>query len=568
MLIDKIQSSGVVKFFNDAKGFGYITDDNTQEEIFVQEYEVDNNILPLEEGQKVVFEIFKGEKEDYARFVREKDAPIKRKPKIITFYSYKGGTGRSMALANMSCLLAREARGKVLMIDWDLEAPGLHEYFKPYIVADFENFLTEKEGLIEFMELANKELPEMKLDQEDEERLDAFFAKILDFTVKIDIPDGNDNLYFLKAGKLDADYSDKLNFNWFAFFDKIPVFFTRLAFYLREQFDYVLIDSRTGHTDTGGICTMLMPEKLVLVFTPNQQSLKGVLKLADRAAYYRRNSDDLRPLQMYPLPSRVEFAESNLRLQWKDDYAKKFTQSFIDIYSLPKNTSMKNYFDEVQLMYIPKYAYGEEIAVLDENANGEKISLQAGYQFLLKYFKESVWKYGEENEEEKVEEVKEDNKIQILVMSIEEDKKIADLVVKKINLEYPESANANYIQLFADSKKNIDTYSDTINNADIIEIIYSKKLMQNSFFKVIFLKTVLDLRENNKKVFTSVINQQEEIIGFPEELRNFRVVKKDYQTTDEFINKQIIRHINTGIESFQNENLLKSFKSKLKTTKK
>ena len=283
MLMDKIQSSGIVKFFNDAKGFGYITDDNTQEEIFVQEYEVDNNILPLEEGQKVVFEIFKGEKEDYARFVREKDAPIKRKPQIITFYSYKGGTGRSMALANMSCLLAREARGKVLMIDWDLEAPGLHEYFKPYI-ADFENFLTEKEGLIEFMKMANKELPEMKLDQEDEEVLDAFFAKILDFTVKIDILDGNDNLYFLKAGKLDADYSDKLNFNWFAFFDKIPVFFTRLAFYLREQFDYVLIDSRTGHTDTGGICTMLMPEKLVLVFTPNQQSLKGVLKLADRAA--------------------------------------------------------------------------------------------------------------------------------------------------------------------------------------------------------------------------------------------------------------------------------------------
>ena len=55
--------------------------------------------------------------------------------RIITFYSYKGGTGRSMALANIAFLLARGLAGdpaqtatrarRVLMIDWDLEAPGL-----------------------------------------------------------------------------------------------------------------------------------------------------------------------------------------------------------------------------------------------------------------------------------------------------------------------------------------------------------------------------------------------------------------------------------------------------------
>ena len=52
---------------------------------------------------------------------------------IITFYSYKGGTGRSMALANVGYLLATQERsdGKgVLMIDWDLEAPGLHRFFQ------------------------------------------------------------------------------------------------------------------------------------------------------------------------------------------------------------------------------------------------------------------------------------------------------------------------------------------------------------------------------------------------------------------------------------------------------
>ena len=59
----------------------------------------------------------------------------KERPKpgqIITFYSYKGGTGRSMAVANFAYWLAREFPGlrrRVLVMDWDLEAPGLHRFF-------------------------------------------------------------------------------------------------------------------------------------------------------------------------------------------------------------------------------------------------------------------------------------------------------------------------------------------------------------------------------------------------------------------------------------------------------
>jgi cellulose biosynthesis protein BcsQ len=70
---------------------------------------------------------------------------------VITFYSYKGGTGRSMALANAACLMVGEGAlksQKVLVIDWDLEAPGLHRFFlrteepehpgKPGIINYFE----------------------------------------------------------------------------------------------------------------------------------------------------------------------------------------------------------------------------------------------------------------------------------------------------------------------------------------------------------------------------------------------------------------------------------------------
>src|SRR5581483_10947473 len=41
-----------------------------------------------------------------------------RNGRIVTFYSYKGGTGRSMALANVAWLLASGGR-RVLVIDWD-----------------------------------------------------------------------------------------------------------------------------------------------------------------------------------------------------------------------------------------------------------------------------------------------------------------------------------------------------------------------------------------------------------------------------------------------------------------
>jgi MinD-like ATPase involved in chromosome partitioning or flagellar assembly len=58
---------------------------------------------------------------------------------VITFYSFKGGVGRSMALANVAVLLAR-ASNRVLCIDWDLEAPGLDRYFRA-IPRSFPNFI-------------------------------------------------------------------------------------------------------------------------------------------------------------------------------------------------------------------------------------------------------------------------------------------------------------------------------------------------------------------------------------------------------------------------------------------
>jgi MinD-like ATPase involved in chromosome partitioning or flagellar assembly len=47
----------------------------------------------------------------------------------IMGFSYKGGAGRSTALANIATALAKHGK-KVLVIDFDMQAPGLHILFK------------------------------------------------------------------------------------------------------------------------------------------------------------------------------------------------------------------------------------------------------------------------------------------------------------------------------------------------------------------------------------------------------------------------------------------------------
>ena len=53
---------------------------------------------------------------------------------VVTFYSYKGGVGRTNALANVGYKLALEGQ-RVLLVDFDLEAPSLNaENFFPRVV--------------------------------------------------------------------------------------------------------------------------------------------------------------------------------------------------------------------------------------------------------------------------------------------------------------------------------------------------------------------------------------------------------------------------------------------------
>jgi tetratricopeptide (TPR) repeat protein len=295
---------------------------------------------------------------------------------IITFYSYKGGTGRSMALANIACLIARQDRRKVLIIDWDLEAPGLHRFFEEK-VNNPEN--QDSLGLIDlFIRLADLFSSDKKLLQ-DISKENSW--KVLDKRLPLSdfvIPEVQSGIDLIKAGKLDGEYSNKVaSFDWNRFFQQNGLSIKAFAELISHKYDYCLIDSRTGITDTSGICTTLLPEKLVLVFTPNYQSLYGVLDVAEQVMKYRLASDDLRPLTIYPLPSRVDDAEEELRREWRNEYQSRFEELLSKCYEL-NNCDLSDYFDEVKLPYKSYYGYGEKIAVLLER--DESLSMHRAYK--------------------------------------------------------------------------------------------------------------------------------------------------------------------------------------------
>lgn len=324
----------------------------------------------------------------------------KKNGKIFTFYSYKGGSGRSMALANIASLLAKDS--SVLMIDWDLEAPGLHRFFSKFIKPKKRFFLETQNGVIDLF-IAMKVACEKKTLGKDIP--DSFFDD-LEFSSKYVLPTTVKNLYLMTAGKFDKQYSTRVNtFDWERLFNKNPWLIPEFADYLSTKFDYILIDSRTGFTDTSSVCTALMPEKLVLVFTPNNQSISGVVELAEKVVRYRRNSNDIRPLSIFPLVSRVENAEQELQADWRfgnkkeniTGYQVSFENVIKKTYELD-DCDLTEYFDEIQIQYVPKYSYGEEIAVLTDRSD-TRLSLARSYESLKRVLIrfDSPWEYQKNN---------------------------------------------------------------------------------------------------------------------------------------------------------------------------
>jgi cellulose biosynthesis protein BcsQ len=237
--------------------------------------------------------------------------------RVVTFYSFKGGVGRTMALANVAYRLANTHGLKVVVVDWDLEAPGLHRFF-----GLSREQIADARGLLDYF----LEWREAKL------RNDPSPPDVTGWIVPI--PDGEHKPRFgevsiLLAGRPDADYETRLaGFHWAKFYeeDAGAVAVETLREQIVARADVVLIDSRTGFTDAGGICTIQLPDAVVLMTAPNEQSLDGIGQvaraLAQSSISARAGRD--RP-RVWLSVSRVPYVEeSELAERWFNKHPKWF----------------------------------------------------------------------------------------------------------------------------------------------------------------------------------------------------------------------------------------------------
>ncbi len=181
----------------------------------------------------------------------------------VTFYSYKGGVGRSMALANVAADLARTGR-RVVMVDFDLEAPVLDSFEEFGVTAPVS-------GVVEYV---------AEYLRTDTARSVASFVH----EVKPAKPLPG-KLWLMTSGRKDGAYNQqRISIDWAALYDNHEgaAFFENFKADIEDTFkpDYVFVDSRTGLTDVGGVCTLHLPDLVVLLFALNEQNIQGIASVA------------------------------------------------------------------------------------------------------------------------------------------------------------------------------------------------------------------------------------------------------------------------------------------------
>ncbi|KOU64069.1 hypothetical protein ADK57_20185 [Streptomyces sp. MMG1533] len=297
---------------------------------------------------------------------------------IVTFYSYKGGVGRSMALANIADQLCRSGM-RVLMVDFDLEAPGLEHFFP----INHER-VRGREGLLDLL-LAFKYAMSVASSDADEGQDDAF--RDLDRYISTVYPSGSTggSLDLMPAGLRLTDeqiarYGAELRrFDWqdFYYVWSGELFFEWFRRTCADRYDIVLVDSRTGVTELGGVCAYQLADTIVTLCAPNLQNIEGTAWmvrhfLSPQVRAVRRD----RPLEVLVAPARVDQNDTGLL----DTFADRFRSGF-DPFTPAALTQAGMTFWELQIPYEPAYAFDEQV-ITDPGRAEERRGLANAYASL------------------------------------------------------------------------------------------------------------------------------------------------------------------------------------------
>lgn len=188
-------------------------------------------------------------------------------PPILSFFSFKGGVGRTTALVSLALQLARTGK-KVAVIDLDLEAPGMASML-PGADGQIANY-----GVVDYLLERNLLKPE-EIDIED-------FYHLVDNNVVVG--DGPP-ITVMPAGSLDDTYLEKLARIDYEALYKPPgqneVSLSPLRELLKHvrqarQIDYMLLDARAGLHDLGGLSLSGVSHLDVIFGLDSEQSWRGM----------------------------------------------------------------------------------------------------------------------------------------------------------------------------------------------------------------------------------------------------------------------------------------------------
>jgi RecA/RadA recombinase len=279
---------------------------------------------------------------------------------IFTFYSYKGGVGRSMAMAGVAYLLAQRNL-RVLAIDFDLEAPGLERYF-----FDRERCreVRAQPGLLDLIRSYREALGS------EAAFAAGTFKRWQDFRLTAIHTAGRagGSVDLMTAGRREPeaamrDYALTVrSFDWQDFFVnwKGDLFFD----WLRRQFtardggyDVVLVDSRTGVTEMGGVCAYQLADAAVLLCAPNDQNLEGTRDVArDFRSEGVRALRRGRPLEILALPARLAPEHPQ-----RADFLARFAET-MGVEGMPAALAAAGLdYASLALPYLPAFAIAERL---------------------------------------------------------------------------------------------------------------------------------------------------------------------------------------------------------------
>lgn len=185
---------------------------------------------------------------------------------IVSFYSYKGGVGRTATLLNTAWHMAQRGR-RIALLDLDLEAPGL----------SFANLVDPSPSWPEKPTRSSKGFCELAGHFQEHKTFPQGWDR--DYLQEGLGPKGR--IALMAAGDHSSpDYESLLHrFSWYDFYtahkgDRFMVSLAAGLDYL--GYEYLFIDARTGLTDVAFISTVHLPDLVVLLTNLTRQSIDGI----------------------------------------------------------------------------------------------------------------------------------------------------------------------------------------------------------------------------------------------------------------------------------------------------